>query len=132
MLPVKQTRLKENGNCFEACIASLLNLKLEGVPDLLAYDQGPWMEKLNEWLNIKYNLVYMEVHMPSNEVENFFLNKDFYHVIIGNTTRSPEIKHAVIGRKGKMVYDPHPSNIGVIKSDILYIGILVSRCANFV
>ncbi len=128
MTPVKQTRLGKNGNCFEASIACLLNLKLEEVPDLLAYEHGPWMEKLNNWLAKEYKLTYMEVHIPIKEADDFFSDKDFFHIICGNTTRSTHIKHAVIGRKGKMVHDPHPSNIGLVEDDMLHIGILVSQC----
>ena len=128
MIPLKQTRLGETGNCFETCIASLLNLEIEQVPDLLAYEHGPWMEKINEWLASKYKLAYIILYLPKIERDCFFSDKDFYHVMIGNTNRSSDIKHAVVGRRGKMVHDPHPDNIGILDDDMLKIGVLVSQC----
>lgn len=127
MIPVKQTRLGSTGNCFEASIASLMNLNIEDIPDLCAYQDGPWMKKLNKWLE-KYKLVYMEVHLLVTEAENFFSDKDFYHVIVGDTSRRTGIKHAVVGRKGKMVHDPHPDHAGILQGEMLHIGILVNQC----
>lgn len=128
MIPIYQTRLGATGNCFEASIASLLNLPLDQVPDLAAYeDNGLWADKLNEWLAPK-GLAYFEARIARNEIDDFFKHKDFYHIICGPTARSAKIHHAVVGRKGKMVHDPHPDGIGVLEEENLNIGVLVSKC----
>lgn len=129
MIPVQQTRTGSNGNCFEASIASLLGLPIEQVPDLGAYeDNGLWMEKLNEWLAQK-GLSYFESRIARNELDDFFIDKDFYHVLIGPTERSKRILHAVVGRKGKMVHDPHPDNIGVLlNEETVRMGVIVFQC----
>ncbi len=130
MKPVTQSRTGLDGNCFESCIASLLELQLAEVPDLAAYeDDGRWLKKLNEWLGPKYGLAYLELSIAHDETDNFFSDKDFYHVMIGPTERSGKIKHAVIGRKGRMVHDPHPSQRGILREDsFLMIGVLVKAC----
>jgi len=129
MKPVYQTRLFTNGNCFEDSIASLLELDIDDVPDLLAYqDDQRWVGKLNEWLAQK-GLCYMESLLPLEDVEDFFSNKDFYHTIISDTTSDGKVKHAVIARKGKMIHDPHPAQLKMIEPDeFLRIGYLVSTC----
>lgn len=130
MIPVMQTRYDEHGNCFESCIASLLHLKLEEVPNLAAYEEnGLWLNKLNEWLS-KKGLVYFELELPITEKKLFFKNYDFYYIQIGKTTRSKNILHAVIGRKGKIVHDPFPKSPGLIDSKKIKMGILVSNCFN--
>lgn len=128
MIPIQQTRLGSTGNCFEASIASLLNLSIDQVPDFGAYEEdGTWMDKLNEWLAPK-GLAYFEARIARNEIDDFFRHKDFYHVICGPTVRSTRIHHAVVGRKGKMVHDPHPDCIGILEEDSLHIGVLIANC----
>lgn len=122
MIPVMQTKPT---NCLEACIASLLEVRIEDIPDLEAYTDGPWMKKLNEWLEINYQVVYMEVQILSKEVSKFFQDKDFFHIIIGKTLRSSKIRHAIIARQGKMLHDPYPGGLGVLDDEFLMIGILV-------
>lgn len=49
--PVYQTIFgKTNGNCFAACIASILEMDLEDVPHFCRGDNPEWMFDLNEWL----------------------------------------------------------------------------------
>ena len=51
MKPVYQTIFgKTNGNCFAACIASILEMDLEDVPHFCRGDNPEWMFDLNEWL----------------------------------------------------------------------------------
>lgn len=126
MIPVKQTRFGKIGNCFEACIASLLNI--EDIPDFLAYEEGLWLEKTNKWLAENHRLVYMEVSLQAKEKESFFRDKDFFHILVGYTPRSTVIRHAVIGRKWMIVHDPHPDNTGILTDETLNIGILVNQC----
>ena len=125
MKPVIQTRTGATGNCFEACIASILELKLEEVPDFSAYSEDQtWVKKLNKWLS-KRGLVYFEVNIDVSCTNDFFKSRNFYHILIGDTVGGGKLKHAVVGNNGKMVYDPHPSNIGIIKEKILTMGLFV-------
>ena len=115
MTPTQQTVFGDKGNCFEACIASFFDMDIKDVPDFNAYEEGGvWMRHLNNWL-APQGLVYFEGRIPHTEIEEFFRDKDFYHIMIAPTMRSSEICHAVIGRKGKMLFDPHPDNVGIIK-----------------
>jgi hypothetical protein len=129
MTPVMQTRFGRQGNCFEACIASLLDMSIERIPDLAAYDDdGEWMGRLNEWLS-KMGLAYFEARIPRDEMKGFFSDKDFCHVMIGPTNRFTDLQHAVVGRKGQLVHDPHPDGVGVLSEpESLRIGVIVRQC----
>ena len=86
------------------------------------------MKKLNEWLAREYQLQYFESHIKIKELKDFFFDKDFYHIIVGKTIRYEKLLHAVVGRKGKMVHDPHPKGVGLVEEDILRFGIVVYQC----
>ena len=59
MKPVKQTRIhkglspiSDRGNCFAACIASILELECEDVIQIQEYyDEPTWNQRLVDWLN---------------------------------------------------------------------------------
>ena len=125
MTPTNQTIVGHQGNCFVACIASILDLHIDDVPDLNAFESGgEWVGVLNGWL-ATMGLVYMECTVPSQDADEFFENKDFYHVIIGPTSRGGDLFHAVVGRKGKMVFDPHPGGLYLIDDNYLRIGVFI-------
>lgn len=129
MTPVMQTAFGRQGNCFEACIASLLDMSIDRVPDLAAYDDnGESIGRLNEWLS-KIGLAYFEARIPRNEVQEFFSDKDFYHVMVGPTSRFTDLQHAVIGRRGQLAHDPHPDGVGILpEPESLRIGVIIRQC----
>jgi hypothetical protein len=128
MLKVYQTRTGATGNCFEACIASILDKDITDVPDLCAHEKsGKWIEVLNCWLD-QFGMAYMECSVPTAEVEEFFKNKDFYHIIIAQTTGPGTIKHAVVGRKGKVIFDPLQPPLTIVTEEVLTMGVLVCTC----
>ena len=47
MTPVEQTILGPQGNCFSACVASILELSIEEVPDF--DDSAGWRHWFSEW-----------------------------------------------------------------------------------
>ncbi|OPY78311.1 MAG: hypothetical protein A4E65_02334 [Syntrophorhabdus sp. PtaU1.Bin153] len=125
MTPVMQTKFGAIGNCFEACLASLLNMSIERVPNFGAYgDEGDWMAEVNEWLS-QMGLAYFEARIPNDEIDDFFRDKDFFHVMVGHTNRFEHLQHAIVGRKGKMVHDPHPDGVGILPTREMLIGVVV-------
>lgn len=115
MKPVTQTVTGPKGNCWAACLASLLELDISEVPDLQAYDKhANWMHLTNEWL-ATFGYGFMEFTSEPEFFSVFGLNT--YHIICGPSPRRTEIEtelsHAVVGLNGKMVHDPHPSGDGL-------------------
>lgn len=104
MRPVDQTKFGvPEGNCFSACVASILHLPLGDVPPFCKYED--WWERLNAWLRTRgfYAMVlrYSD-DMPPNG----------FHILSGKSPRG-DFQHSVVARGIEIVHDPHPSRAGI-------------------
>ena len=100
MRGVIQSRTGRRGTCFRASLASILNLREDQVPDFQAANQDPGVDKFLS----KYGLRYEEFPItPDNAPVG-------YHFILGVSPRGGE--HAIVGKDGKPVWDPHPAGDG--------------------
>lgn len=108
--PVKQSKLYaqdgiHNGNCFAACLASLLDIPLWMVPpfeDMFARDD--WRQRVTQWL------ARQQLTMTRTEDHQVEAMPEFY---IANGKSARGVYHAVIYGGGQLVHDPHPSNDGI-------------------
>jgi hypothetical protein len=118
MKPVDQTIFGEKGDCFEACLASILEIPLEVIP---VFKESDWFRRTNEWL-AKRGLFYVEVRFDEDGLD---LMQKFmgYHLICGVAERG--LHHAVIGYKGVIVHDPHPSRAGIPPEEDKTYGFLI-------
>jgi len=119
MKPVDQTKFGKEGNCLQACIASIFKLPLDEVPDFakIGGDEN-WWKELNKFL-LPYGLYHLEVQ---NISECPIVG---YQLIYGRTVRG---KHAVVGSNGEMVHDPHPSRSGLDITESLGLFVSVMGC----
>lgn len=114
MKPIKQTRLhkgltpvSDRGNCFPACIASILEMECEDVIQIQElYDNDMWCETLQHWLN-KRGYRWRALTGDDNILDKHIL-------VTGKSPRHPDCTHVVIYLNGKMVHDPHPDNAGIL------------------
>jgi len=126
MKPIHQTLFgngengTQRGNCFAACIASLLELPLEEVPNFCT--KCDWREAANLWLASR-GLFYVDLKLPG-DLRDEHVRFWGYHVISGMSVRN--IRHSVVGFGGKTVFDPHPSGAGLIEGDWEY-GFLIPQ-----
>lgn len=109
------------GDCFRACIASILELPIEAVPHTMAYeehlveDPGQWYPQLNEWLRprgLAFLCLDTEVAAPADwfrAIEPAFTS---YHVLSGLGPRGHN--HSVVACNGRLAWDPHPSRAGLV------------------
>lgn len=102
MKPVMQTQRGEFGNCLTACVASILELPIEAVPNFIEYDKGngEYIEVFNDFLG-QYGyqaLTLFLLHLDKTWIPSG------YHLIYGHTAAGN--KHAVVGYQGKIVHDP--------------------------
>ncbi len=116
MTPVKQSKLYakdgiHNGNCFAACLASLLDLPLWMVPPFEdMFGRGDWRPRVDEWL-----LRMFEVKLIRwDEGDDPELFPEFY-IASGLSQRG--VQHSVIYSNGEMIHDPHYSDTGIAKVD---------------
>lgn len=119
MTPVKQDKFtppdhSSKGNCFDACVASIMDLPLAEVPPFTQMGTN-WFASFHKFAHEHgfelYGTGREATHGPIAEYEGV----DGY-VIVNGTSPRPWVKdgHAVIYKNGKLVHDPHPSNDGIL------------------
>ena len=101
MKPIDQDKVGLDGNCFNACLASILELSLPEVPDYR--DKGKWLLQYNDWL-LNYGLTLIPLTYGS------WVPKG-YSILGGRSARG--LDHAVVAWNGKMIHDPHPDKTGL-------------------
>ena len=135
MKPVEQTILHDPdkgvvGNCFAACLASLLEISLEDVPHFVETSPDAWQKDLNQWLAAR-GLAFVDVWCPNPTNFQWYVTEQLGHVgfyiLSGPSPRHKDVDHAVIAKGGEIVFDPHPSKAG-IADGYRWIGLLVNRC----
>ncbi len=104
MKPIDQTTFgKGKGNCFAACIASILEVGIDEVPNFVC-EYKNWVGETLKWLNKRG---FTGMFLTGSE-EGVAFRPDCYHVVTGPSPRG-DFLHAVVGRGDSLVHDPHPS-----------------------
>ena len=111
---VHRPEIGQLGDCQRAVIASLLELPISEVPHFLQDckgDPSDYWGAIQAFLAAR-GLAYIWV--PSRSGFAFFgEGVDVYHEIAGPSPRGNGVLHAVVGRNGVIVHDPHPSKAGL-------------------
>lgn len=107
MKPVDQTSFGWTGNCFSACIASILELPIEAVPQMMTLEGindtdgcSGWWERFCKWCD-------------ANNVDVKYIGDRLaeapagYCIKTGRSPRNPDRFHAVVALDGVVVHDPH-------------------------
>lgn len=114
MKPVHQTSFDELGNCYAACIASILELPIESVPNFCEDKKG-WTFATQAWLRERgLGIVNFRV-LPESIAEGFefgVISQHAYYIVSGKSPRG--YTHAVVGLGGEIVHDPHPDGGGIV------------------
>lgn len=106
MIPIEQTDLRvPGGNCFAACVASILELPIERLPNYNAHNSGSdnWFGLWNEWLK-PLNLHFQGwIH---NEQSDERIYGGYSICTIGYADQ--EDSHCCVALDGKIVWNPSP------------------------
>lgn len=122
MIPIDQTTFGvPDGNCFSACVASILHVPLANVPSFCKHED--WWERFIEWLKPRGYYALMIKHTPEWVPQGF-------HIMSGKSPRGT-FQHSVVARSSEIVHDPHPSRAG-IESTIDHIVIIPIDHRDFV
>jgi hypothetical protein len=98
LIPLVQTRTGKNGNCMATALASILECE---VPEFgMDVTDEEWWQNLREWLKSKG---YRYRHLPTTAAV-----PEGYYIMVGKSWRGG--RHAVVGKGGKIVHDPHPED----------------------
>lgn len=112
MRPVDQTRFGAGeGDCFAACLASLLELSIEQVPNFCADTSGEdteWFTHVRAWLR-GFRLTAVCMHGPPHPRQL----ADTFSIVCGSSARG--LRHATIWLGSSLVHDPHPSRAGLVE-----------------
>lgn len=128
MIPVKQKIVHDPktgavGDCWIACIASLLEYDINDIPHFMRDFDSPLTATI-KWLDER-GYLYTEFH-GSGLKDYAQMNYWGYHMIVGVSPRFASVYHAVIGLNGEPVFDPHPDGtmiLGEIEDwDLIFIG----------
>lgn len=124
MKPVFQTIVdNQRGNCWQACVASLLNKDLHEVPETEFGPDVDWLGCWEKWLQSEgYTMVWF--HCGHDDVwPGIYITPGTYCILSGRSPRSPDENpygHAIVGQWHgpsdgiRAVHDPHPAG-GFIK-----------------
>jgi hypothetical protein len=118
MKPVDQLILHDPsnnkiGDCYRACIASILELNIEDVPHFMIQEPRQRIKSLLQFLG-EYGYTLYSVE---GLVDYTYPDENDYYIVSGISPKDSKIKHAVIGYNGKIVHDPHPDKSGIISYD---------------
>jgi hypothetical protein len=106
MKPVDQTRFGvPEGNCFPACVATILHLSIEDVPSFCAKGDG-WFQDFQDWLRRHGLYAVMLKHEDG-------WSPDGFYILSGKSPRG-DFLHAVVAQGADIVHDPHPSRAGLV------------------
>lgn len=101
------------GDCFQASLASILELPLDGVPNRDAKDWADYMLEVFEFLNT-LDLFMLEVAWEDIRVNSAnFMGFPSYWIDGGTTRRGTQ--HSVVMEQDSLAHDPHPSKGGLVE-----------------
>jgi len=121
MTPVDQEFLHSpepgapKGDCFRACLATILDLPIAEVPHVVDGDDGAflWVKRTQEFL-VPRGFFYLE----TPHIDWSWLQRPYKPIVIGcgKSPRGPW-GHAVVGELTRdgftLLHDPHPSHVGL-------------------
>lgn len=111
MKPVIQTQVGDHGNCFSACLASILELPIEDVPNFFEAQiidgAAGWWAALRDWLWTRgYGVIVL--NDPCGRLSQSLPG---LLIVSGESPRGR--MHATIWESGSLVHDPHPEGGGI-------------------
>lgn len=95
------------GDCFKTCVVNILNLPYEDVPHFAEFEEK-WWDETQLWA--MENGYRARAFLPNNDL----VIPD--RLLVIGTGKSPRgnYNHSVImNSKLELVFDPHPSNVGI-------------------
>ena len=110
MKPVDQTTFgAPGGNCFSACVASLLEIPISEVPYFMGDEKDwgvkDWFQDFLAWLRPRG---WWAIPIP---LRNGWKPEGLC-ILSGKSPRG-DFDHSVVARGLEMIHDPHPSRAGL-------------------
>lgn len=122
---IKQTLFGNlKGNCFTACIASILEIPIETIPHFCKGGDESWYQNFIWWLG---TVGYTNIEIHAAVYDGWEPAEGQLCYLTGKSPRG-EFDHCVVGRysegKYEEIFDPHPDNNG-LDGEIKTIGFFI-------
>lgn len=135
MKPQAQTLFGKNeGNCVAACIASILEMPIEDVPNFAKLYNFEWAEHLEEWLGGRGYLMISFLFEQGWQLDRTWISHGHYVMMSGLSPRAEDgsnMRHAVVGltngRGIELAHDPHPSGAGILMTHDVWVRLVVPK-----
>lgn len=127
MKPIHQTKIinKEGtitGNCFRACLASILEINIDSIPEFENMKAGEWHQPFMNFLNENGYEFEGTGHIHRLEMLKTYEGVDGYIIVNGISPRKwVKRGHSVVYKDGILVHDPHPSGDGLLEIKDFYL-----------
>lgn len=129
MRELTQTVVGENGNCWQTCVACILDVDPSDLPNQATIERvigrhedgrlkraGDYHNPLSAYLRDHHGIFAAHLYSPMHRAVRV-TSMGGLHLAYGETVRTPTLgtDHVVIARDGVTVWDPHPSRAGLTK-----------------
>lgn len=111
----------KRGNCFAACIASILEIGIDEIPNFA--EEEDIQKAANEWLKTRGKQLLSICFDSVDSLKKTYFNTNTYCLLCGRSPRKNEDGsyryHATVGYANgygvKTIHDPHPSREGLLE-----------------
>lgn len=110
MIPINQKNMTfDNGDCYSACIASILETYLEDIPNFHLPEGSNFGNNVHDWCKTQLFVLVDIKHIEENILDDCII------IANGKSPRATENwhKHSIVWKAGKMLHDPHLSRKGL-------------------
>jgi len=97
----------KSGNCFSACIASILEVPLKNIPNFHTESPRDFDKNVAEWCKSQ-DFILLDITMEDPSLIN-----SCYVIANGTSPRNKDFLHSVVWFDGEIVHDPHPNGCGL-------------------
>ena len=122
MKKVFQTKFGSEGNCFAACIASLVETDIENLPFLSNYKDNwdKYLDATNEYLRTNFEIILLY-----NDYEDWadYINDNFknsFYIVSGDSNKDG-LEHAVLYKNGKLNHNPNDRGTEIVNIKHAYV-----------
>jgi hypothetical protein len=100
------------GNCFATCIACLLRVPADTVPNFCVDRPSRWFMDCNDWLRERG---WTALYLRGESWVAFLPEQHPGLTVIASGPGPRGCDHCVLMRDGKLLHDPHPSEDGLVR-----------------
>jgi len=123
MIPVDQTICNfKNGDCFSACVASILELPIIEIPNFMQDGENKFDYHVEQFEK-DFGIASVDFDYTNHKeaLQDFvLLMKNRHLVATGPSPRNKKKNHAVLWYNDKMAHDPHPDKTGLLEYPELF------------